>query len=89
VELQAAVLTSGSLMTIGSDLGLTGLDLSSGIFLLLKIDLWCRSMIADTKHRPFFIPHKSYHLRWLAPKIGYQPALQTFFCSYGIRFDTK
>jgi hypothetical protein len=54
VELQVAVLTSGSLMTTGSDLGLTGLDLSSGIFLLLKIDLWCRSMTVDTKHRPFF-----------------------------------
>jgi hypothetical protein len=47
----------------------------------MMLDLWCRSTVADTKNGPFFVSHKGYRIRWLAPKIGYQPTLQTFFCS--------
>jgi hypothetical protein len=39
---QAAAYTRDRSTTVTSDLGLTSLDLGSQIFLLLKIDLWCR-----------------------------------------------
>jgi hypothetical protein len=38
----AAASTSGSLTMAGSDLGLTGLNLGSEVFLFLKIDFLCR-----------------------------------------------
>jgi hypothetical protein len=44
----------GSSTAAGSDLGLAGLDLSSGVFLLLKIDFWCRlTEASDTKDTIF------------------------------------
>jgi hypothetical protein len=39
------------------------------------MDLWCRSISADTKNRPFFISYKGYRICWATPKMGYQPAL--------------